>query len=164
VIRRRRANETFAILCSTPDGLFSYPGDCPTTLREQARSAIERLLETWETAASRKDAAAVASLYTEDAMRVMPRGISYGRAAIEKDLVESFKVTSNIADKVEKVQVVGEVALVSGTWSATLQSKDGPIQARGYWGGVYVRDGDTWKTRLAIINRALPPPQQETKQ
>ena len=97
-------------------------------------------------------------------MRVMPRGISYGRAAIEKDLVESFKVTSNIADKVEKVQVVGEVALVSGTWSATLQSKDGPIQARGYWGGVYVRDGDTWKTRLAIVNRALPPPQQETKQ
>jgi uncharacterized protein (TIGR02246 family) len=131
---------------------------------QQVRPAIERLLETWDTAASRKDAAAVAALYTEDAMRVTPRGISYGRAAIEKDLVETFKVTSNVADKVEKVQVVGEVVLVTATWSATLQSKDGPIQARGFWGGVYVRDGDTWKTRLAIVNRALPPPQQETKQ
>jgi uncharacterized protein (TIGR02246 family) len=131
---------------------------------QQVRPAIERLLETWDTAANRKDAAAVAALYTEDAVRVTPRGISYGRAAIEKDLIETFKVTSNIADKVEKVQVVGEVVLVTATWSATLQSKDGPIQAKGFWGGVYVRDGDAWKTRLAIINRALPPPQQETKQ
>jgi ketosteroid isomerase-like protein len=97
-------------------------------------------------------------------MRVTPRGISYGRAAIEKDLVETFKVTSNIADKVEKVQVAGEVVLVTATWSATLQNKDGPIQVRGFWGGFYVRDGDIWKTRLAIVNRALPPPQQETKQ
>jgi uncharacterized protein (TIGR02246 family) len=131
---------------------------------QQVRPAIERLLETWDTAANRKDAAAVAALYTEDAVRVTPRGVSYGRAAIEKDLIETFKVTSNIADKVEKVQVVGEVVLVTATWSATLQSKDGPTQAKGFWGGVYVRDGDAWKTRLAIINRALPPPQQETKQ
>jgi uncharacterized protein (TIGR02246 family) len=130
----------------------------------QVRPAIERLLETWDTAAKRKDAAAVAALYSEDAVRVTPRGISYGRAAIEKDLVETFKVTSNIADKLEKVQVVGDVVLVTGTWSATRQSKDGPIQARGFWGGVYVRDGDAWKTRLVINNSALPPPQQETKQ
>jgi len=143
---------------------LAIPAAAQQPSEQQARSAIERLLETWDTAANRKDAAAVAALYTEDAMRVTPRGISYGRAAIEKDLVETFKVTRNIADKVEKVQVVGEVVLVSATWSATLQSKDGPIQARGYWGGVYVRDGDTWKTRLAITNRALPPPQQETKQ
>lgn len=126
---------------------------------QQVRPAIERLLETWDTAANQKDAAAVAALYTEDAMRVTPRGTSYGRAAIEKDLVETFKVTSNIADKVEKIQVIGEVALVTATWSATLQGKDGPVQLRGFWGGVYVRDGEAWKTRLAIINRALPPPQ-----
>ena len=143
---------------------LAIPAAAQQLSEQQVRPAIESLLETWDTAANRKDAAAVAALYTEDAMRVTPRGISYGRAAIEKDLVETFKVTSNIADKVQKVQVVGEMVLVTATWSATLQSKDGPIQARGFWGGVYVRDGDTWKTRLAIINRALPPPQQETKQ
>ena len=142
---------------------LAIPAAAQQRSEQQVRAAIERLLETWDTAANRKDAAAVAALYTEDAMRVTPRGISYGRSAIEKDLVETFKVTSNIADKVEKVQVVGEVFLVTATWSATLQSKDGPIQARGFWGGVYVRDGDAWKTRLAIVNRALPP-QQETKQ
>jgi uncharacterized protein (TIGR02246 family) len=142
----------------------AIPAAAQQPSEQQVRPAIERLLETWDSAANRKDAAAVAALYAEDAMRVTPRGISYGRAAIEKDLAETFKVTSNIADKVEKVQVVGEVVLVTATWSATLQSKDGPIQARGFWGGVYVRDGDAWKTRLAVINRALPPPQQETKQ
>ena len=143
---------------------LAIPAAAQQLSEQQVRPAIESLLETWDTAANRKDAAAVAALYTEDAMRVTPRGISYGRAAIEKDLVETFKVTSNIADKVQKVQVVGEMVLVTATWSATLQSKDGPIQAGGFWGGVYVRDGDAWKTRLAIINRALPPPQQETKQ
>jgi ketosteroid isomerase-like protein len=86
-----------------------------------------------------------------------------GCAAIEKDLVETLKVTSNFADKIEKVEVTGEMVLVIANWSATLQTKDGPIQVRGLWGGVYVRDGDAWKTRLAVINRALPP-QQETKQ
>jgi len=139
---------------------LAIPAAAQQRSEQQVRAAIERLLETWDTAANRKDAAAVAALYTEDAMRVTPRGISYGRAAIEKDLAETFKATSNFADKVEKVQVVGEVALVTATWSARVQSKDGPIQARGFWGGVYVRDGDAWKTRLAIINSALPPPQQ----
>ncbi|WP_082747698.1 nuclear transport factor 2 family protein [Bradyrhizobium macuxiense] len=144
---------------------LAIPAAAQQPSEQQARPAIERLLETWDAAANRKDAAAVAALYTEDATRVTPRGISYGRPAIEKDLAESFKVTSNIVDKVEKVEMVGEVVLVTATWSATLQSKDGPIQARGLWGGVYVRDGDAWKTRLAIINRALqPPPQQAAKQ
>jgi ketosteroid isomerase-like protein len=64
-------------------------------------------------------------------VRVTPRGISYGRAAIEKDLVETLKVTSNIADKIEKVEVTGEMVLVTANWSATLQTKDGPIQVRG---------------------------------
>jgi uncharacterized protein (TIGR02246 family) len=137
----------------------AIPAAAQQPSEQQVRHAIERLLETWDTAANRKDAAAVAALYTEDAMRVTPRGTLYGRAAIEKDLVETFKVISNIADKVEKIQVIGEVALVTATWSATFQSKDGPVQVRGFWGGVYVRDGEAWKTRLAIINRALPPPQ-----
>jgi uncharacterized protein (TIGR02246 family) len=151
-VRRSPFFVAFLTVCLAIPAVAQKPSE------QQIRPAIERLLETWDTAANRKDAAAIASLYTEDAVRVTPRGISYGRAAIEKDLVETFKVTSNIADKVEKVQVVGEVVLVTATWSATLQSNDGPIQARGSWGGVYVRDGDAWKTRLAVINRALPPP------
>jgi uncharacterized protein (TIGR02246 family) len=157
-VRRSPFFVALLTVCSAIPAAAQQPSE------QQVRLAIERLLETWDTAANRKDAATVAALYTEDATRVTPRGISNGRAAIEKDLVETFKVTSNIADKVEKVQVVGEVVLVTATWTATLQGKDGPIQAKGFWGGVYVREGDAWKTRLAIVNRALPPPQQETKQ
>jgi hypothetical protein len=74
------------------------------------------------------------------------------------------KVVSNIADKIDKVQVVGEVVLVTGSWSATVQGQNGPVQARGFWGGAYVRDGGAWKARLAITNTTPPPPQQETKQ
>jgi ketosteroid isomerase-like protein len=72
-------------------------------------------------------------------------------------MAEAFKVVRKIADKVEKVQVVGDVVLVTGSWSATVQTQNGPVQARGFWGGACVRDGDAWKARLAIVNRALPP-------
>jgi uncharacterized protein (TIGR02246 family) len=89
---------------------------------QEVRLAIERLLEAWDAAADKKDATAIATTYTEDAMRVTPGGFQYGRAAIEKGPAEAFKVVSKIADKVEKVQVVGDVVLVTGSWSAT-QSK-----------------------------------------
>ena len=143
---------------------LAMPAAAQQLSEQEVRPAIERLLEAWDAAASKKDAAGIAALYTEDAIRVTPRGILYGRAAIEKGLVETLKVSSNIADKVDKVQVVGEVVLVTGSWSATVQIQNAPVQARGFWGGVYVRDGDTWKTRLAIVNMTPTPPQQETKQ
>ncbi len=67
------------------DALFSDARDClATVVAGGTRRYMERLLEAWDTAASKKDAAAIAALYTEDAMRITPGGFQYGRAAIEK--------------------------------------------------------------------------------
>jgi len=136
---------------------LAMPAIAQQLSEQEVRPAIEKLLAAWDAAADKKDATAIATMYTEDAMRVTPGGFQYGRPAIERGLVEAFKVVSNITDKVEKVQVVGEVVLVTGSWSATVQDQNGPVQAHGFWGGAYVRDGGAWKARLAIVNRALPP-------
>src|SRR4051812_8983808 len=123
------------------------------------RPAMEKFAEEWDAAANKRDASAAAAMYTEDAMRVTPEGFEYGRAAIEKGLAAAFKVISNSASKVEKVQVVGEIVLVTGSWSHTVQTQNGPVQARGFWGDTFVRDGDAWKASLAVVNThmTLPP-------
>ncbi len=45
-----------------------------------------------------------------------------------------------------------------GEFSQTIQSQNGaPIQLKGYWGSVTVREGDTWKTRMVTFNIAPAP-------
>ena len=39
-----------------------------------------------------------------------------------------------------------------GDWSETEQFKGRPIQSRGYWSTIYVREGVDWKVRMVIYN------------
>ena len=131
---------------------------------QDARQAAEKNIQTWVTAANNKNAAAVAALYTEDAMRVTPQGVLYGRSAIEKDMVEGLKVFSNIAIKLDQVKVLNDdTVMTTGSWSGTLQGPNGPMQVGGFWGDTDVLDGGMWKARLSTYNMTPPPTPQETK-
>jgi uncharacterized protein (TIGR02246 family) len=128
---------------------------------QEARQAVEKNLQAWVAGGAKKDAAAIAALYTEDAMRVTPQGALYGRSAIEKDFVEGLKVFSDIALKLDQVKVVNDdTMLTTGTWSGTLQGPSGPMHVGGFWGTTNVRDGGTWKTRLDVYNMTPPPPEK----
>jgi ketosteroid isomerase-like protein len=70
---------------------LAMPAAAQQLSEQEVRPAIERLLEAWDAAADKKDAAGIATMYTEDAMRVTPRGFQYGRDAIEKGLEETFQ-------------------------------------------------------------------------
>lgn len=55
----------------------------------------------------------------------------------------------------------------NGEWSSAIAPKGedcGPRQIRGYFGSVKVREGDTWKVRMATYNLTpvLPPPPTTT--
>jgi hypothetical protein len=40
-----------------------------------------------------------------------------------------------------------------GEWSQTIQGQNGdPIQLKGYWSTIDVREGDAWKTRMMTYN------------
>jgi ketosteroid isomerase-like protein len=131
---------------------------------QDARQVAEKYAEAWVTGFQKKDAAGIAAaLYTEDAMRVTPDGLVYGRAAIEKDMVEMFRVMTDVAIKVDQVKVSDGVILESGSWAATFNGPTGLVPVKGFWGTAEVRDGGTWKARLDTFNMTQPPHPMEVK-
>ena len=57
----------------------------------QLRQQLETLGKEYEEAANNNDAAAIAALYTEDAVFVEDTGPIYGREAIEKHYLDVFQ-------------------------------------------------------------------------
>jgi uncharacterized protein (TIGR02246 family) len=143
---------------------IALPAAAQQLSEQEARKAMQSIVEVWVNAAQKKDAATIASLYTEKSIRVTPDGVLNGRAAIQQNLEEGLKVFSNISIKLDQVRVLGNDAIESsGTWSGVLQSPNGPVPVNGYWGATDIREGGTWKADLDVYNMATPPAPQEAK-
>ena len=116
------------------------------------------------------DAAAVGALFTEDAVFVTPQGPIFGREAIEKLFAGMFQQGhySNHLNKDDQgsphmIGTADDEVWRTGEWSFTLQGKSGgPIQLKGHFGAINVREGETWKIRMLTFN-VTPPPAAETK-
>jgi ketosteroid isomerase-like protein len=106
----------------------------------------------------------------EAALFVTPQGPIFGREAIERPFEGMFQQGhySNHLNKDDQgsphmIGTAGNEVWRTGEWSSTLQGKSGgPIQLKGYWGAINVREGDTWKIRMLTFN-VTPPPAAETK-
>jgi uncharacterized protein (TIGR02246 family) len=134
-----------------------------TSVSEQDSQQIEdAIAKKLEEACNKNAAAAVAAVFTEDAVQVAPEGLYSGRQAIEKRYADLFQGThlTNYVYKRDQLNAIGNEAWAIGEWSCTVQSKNGPIQVKGYDTGFYVRDGDTWKIRVSTFNVTPPPPAQ----
>jgi uncharacterized protein (TIGR02246 family) len=147
---------TFAQETNTPD----------PQLRQQIVALLEKFTEAW----NNNDAAALAALYTKDAVFCGGEGSGphYGREAIEKHFAEGFKLfhfSNHIATPDQYsphvIGTAGNEVWALGEWSMTIQSKNGgnPMQIKGNWGTFLVRDGDGWKARMIVTNNAAPPPE-----
>ena len=129
----------------------------PNTL-EQLAAFGKKIHEAW----SKNDAAALAATYTEDAVLVNDTGPVYGREAIEKYFSDLFKQVhfSNHIGKWDQysphiIGAAGNEIWSNGEWSLTYQVDGGsPIQLKGYWSNIQVREGDAWKTRMEMSNVA----------
>ena len=132
---------------------------------EQDRQVSAALTKQSDEAQNNNDAAAVAALYTEDGVLVTDTGPIYGRQAIEKwyaDLYQNFHVSNHIdQDDQYSPHIIGTTGnelWCNGEWSTTLQGKSGdPIQLKGYYSAVDIREGDTWKLRMVTFNISPPP-------
>ena len=106
------------------------------------------------------DAAALATHHTWDAILVTPQGPVYGRDAIENwcaDQLERWHPKNHIdkvdPDSLRLIGTAGDAVWANGEWSETIQDPNGgPIEVKGYWSSVHVREGDTWKIRLDTYN------------
>jgi ketosteroid isomerase-like protein len=123
---------------------------------EQLNVLGKKFDEAWKN----NDAAALAALYTEDAVLLTDIGPFYGREAIEKyyaNLFKQFHFSNHISKRDQYsphiIGTAGNEAWSNGEWSQTYQVNGGrPIQLKGYWSNIQVREGDAWKTRMTMSN------------
>jgi ketosteroid isomerase-like protein len=140
------------------------------TVDPKVAEQIGALGKRFDEAFNHGDAAAVAALYTEDAVFVTPDGPIFGQEAIEKHWAGVFQQGhfSNHLNKDDQgsphmIGTTGNEVWRDGEWSFTVQGKSGdPIHFKGFWSGIDVREGSDWKIRMLTYN-VTPAPPPETK-
>ena len=134
---------------------------------EQLNALTKKFIE----AVDNNDAAAVAALFTEDAVFVTDTGPVYGRDAVEKywaDLFKQFHVSNHVSKDDQYsphiIGTAGNEVWRNAQWSSTLQGQSGgPIQLKGYWSAIEVLEGDAWKHRMLTVNVTPAPAPAQTK-
>ena len=138
----------------------------------QLRQEIVALTKKFDDAYNNNDPAALAALYTEDAVLVTDRGPINGREAIAKFFVDQFQkvhfsnaLTTVDQDSPHIIGTAGNELWETARWSQTLKGQDfGPIQLSGYVASIAVREGGVWKKRMLIWNiTPAPAAPAETK-
>src|SRR5215813_12261592 len=128
--------------------------------------AVSCICEKFDDAMVKGDAAAAAALFTEDACFVDPTaGPIHGRKAIKKFFSDGFQnihfishVSTPDQNSPHIMSTAGDKVWTSGQWNVTFQAQDGPpVQMKGYWLDVDVRQGNRWKILAAgrIVEKTL---------
>jgi len=111
---------------------------------------IRALASKYDEALNKQDPAAVAALYTEDAVYVAHHATFHGRQAIEKTYANYFQQrhSMNHVSTVDRVIAVGNDVRAFGTWNSAFQDTNGaPRKDGGHYRWLLVRKGDTWEIR-----------------
>ena len=141
---------------------LAMPAWAQQTSDQAAWQAADSVVQTHNKASQKKDAAEVASLYTEDVVMVTLNGPVVGRDAVQKMYADNFKVFTPEPAKLDRVVLLGDaVRFRTGTWSGSFQGPEGPVHAKGNWATTDVRNGDTWKIRMETFNLTPTPAQAE---
>jgi uncharacterized protein (TIGR02246 family) len=126
----------------------------------QTTKKILASIKAYDGAINDNDAAAIAPIFTRDAVFVTTEGPIIGRQAIEKWYADVFQWwhPKNHLLKVDGnafhlIGTAGNELWATGEWSETGQSKNGePLPIKGYKLLIFVREGDDWKIRVNTWN------------
>jgi len=120
----------------------------------KALDEFGQLVTQQSEAFTNKDAAAVAALFTEDAVLVAPDGIFSGRRAIEKRFEDTFQRTPFTVFNDPRdyyLKTIDNAVCSYGQWWSTVQGETGPVFVTGYFSAIYVPEGDAWKIRMLTL-------------
>jgi uncharacterized protein (TIGR02246 family) len=118
------------------------------TVDPEVRQEIEAAHSKFVEAQNKGDAAAIADLFTQDAIQIMyglsEGGLASGQQAIEKRYRAFFAAPSNLDSKILQMYPIGsDICVITEfkvpTW-------------KGHVVTIYGRDADTWKIRMAYSN------------
>jgi uncharacterized protein (TIGR02246 family) len=122
----------------------------PIPAGPQLVQQIEAINQQFDEAFNKHDAAAVAALYTANAVQTTPGGSFSGREAIQGYITDLFQ-RHNPTDRVTKMSYVyafgGDLCALGG-WTVTI---DNAQKFRGYLVIVYTFVGGTWKIRSSVF-------------
>jgi uncharacterized protein (TIGR02246 family) len=145
-----------AILVIIPAG-----SPCAQQSHLDTRYQIEQMTATFTDHYNKQDAAALASMFTKDALRVSSDGtaVSTGPQAIEESFNTQFKTGfAHIELMVDQVSPLGaDAAVTIGKYHLTGQERSGPLKVDGHWSEVEVREGGVWKIRLLTVTPKTEP-------
>jgi len=136
------------------------------TVDPQLIEKVNAVGKKFDEAMNNNDAAALAALFTQDAIWVTDGAAPlYGRQAIEKQVAEWFKGgrVSNHIIKVDpnSFRVVGTADKIAsnGEWSQTVEPPNGkPFQLKGRWLAIETGEGDAWKISISAAFSTTPSP------
>jgi ketosteroid isomerase-like protein len=117
--------------------------------------AFDKMQAQFAEAYNRKDVPAMASFFSENAVRITPAGIFRGREAIGREL-QRVVVDLGLHDySVKRVvsRLEGNMVFNAGEWQATLGSGQ---HLRGYYSALLVREGDGVKIFEETVSVATP--------
>ena len=102
----------------------------------------------------RHDAIAMTNFYTDDGIIVTPDGWFEGHDAIQQWYQFLFQrwQPRDALWQVDRLTGTDTEAWGIGRWWGTVQGRNGPVSASGYWSTEYVRVGNEWKIRSAAYN------------
>ena len=126
-----------------------------------SRQQIEQLSRTFNERFNKQDAAAIAGMFTKDAVRVSPGvgAVSVGPQAIEESFKTQFTLGFGRIDRViDQVSSLGpDAAIAFGVYQVSGQGQNGPLKIEGYWTEIDVRERDVWKIRLlTVVPKSAP--------
>jgi hypothetical protein len=99
------------------------------------------------------NAAALAPLFTEDAVLLAPDGMFFGRQAIEKRYVDAFQQSpiTTFSQGTYGLNAIDNAVWSVGEWWGTLQGETGPVLVRGYESALHVPEADARKIHLLTL-------------
>ena len=114
------------------------------TVNPEVRQQIEAVLRKHEEAYNEYDAAAFAAGFTQYAVELSQGGMARGREEIEQRYAADLASNpSKQSFKLLQVCAVGDaICAISEFFHYNTQTK-------GHYAAIYVREGDTWKIRMA---------------
>jgi uncharacterized protein (TIGR02246 family) len=143
--------------------LVILPAGSPSAQQSHldTRYQIEQMAATFAEHYNKQDAAALASMFTKDALRVSSDGtaVSAGAQGIEESFNTQFKAgLAHIELVVDQVSPFGaDAAVTIGKYQLTGQGRSGPLKMDGHWTEVEVREGGVWKIRLLTVTPKTAP-------
>jgi ketosteroid isomerase-like protein len=133
------------------------------TIDPQLRAAAEAIDKTFDDSQNGGNPAPIIAVFSKDGVVVTNVGPISGQEAITKYYTDLFKVVkfSNCVTKTDPGYprlFAGKQMWATGEWSNTIKGDNwGPIDQKGYFANILVREGGDWKVRLDIFNVTPPP-------